>query len=353
MTDVSQESPRRCPLNVEGPFYTGGNCLSCGLPEIEAPDLLAPQTDKNFTTHFVKQPQTPDEIKRACKAIMSCCVNDLRYGGQDRTIISRLGNTTGYCDYVVRHGRVVSAALNIGKPDYGLDAPEVVRRFFKLGGFCIIVCFVSIFMVNYGEPWMRNIIFPSLGIGSTFLLEGSIMVWASRFGKLRLRDKLIGSIPWRGDEMVLDVVCGHGLLLIAAAKKLRSGKAAGIDLWKNEDQANNSREATWRNVQLENVADKVELKDGDAQKLEFLDGTFDVVVSSWALHNIYNQVGRAAAVPEIVRVLKPGGRLAIADIRHTREYAQVLADCGMLDIQRSWPNFLFVIPTFRLTATKK
>ncbi|MGD0388680.1 MAG: class I SAM-dependent methyltransferase [Tepidisphaeraceae bacterium] len=179
------------------------------------------------------------------------------------------------------------------------------------------------------------------------------MIWGSKVGKLRLRDKLIGSIPWRGDELVLDVGCGHGLLLVAAARQLRSGTAIGIDLWKNEDQADNSREATWRNVQLENVAARVELRDGDAQKLDFPDDTFDVVLSSWALHNIYNQPGRAAAVREIVRVLKPGGRLAIADIRHTREYASVLKDCPMFDIKRTGPNFLFVMPTFRLTATKR
>jgi arsenite methyltransferase len=240
-----------------------------------------------------------------------------------------------------------------GRPNYGIDAPDVVRRFFQIGVLGIVLGFGSIFATKRGMlPWARIIVFPALAIGSTFLLEGAIMLWGSRVGKLRLRDKLIDSIPWRGDELVLDVGCGHGLLLIAAAKRLGGGKAIGIDLWKNEDQADNSREATWRNVELENVAAKVELKDGDAQKLEFADGTFDVVLSSWALHNIYDEAGRAAAVREIIRVLKAGGRLAIADIRHTHEYAAVLRECPMLDIKRTGPNFLFVIPTFRLTATK-
>lgn len=209
------------------------------------------------------------------------------------------------------------------------------------------------FALNRGWlPWTRLIVFPALAIGCTFLLEGGIMLWGSKVGKLRLRDKLIRSIPWRGDEWVLDVGCGHGLLLIAAARQLRGGKAVGIDLWKKEDQAGNSRDATWRNVELENVADKVELKDGDARNLEFADNTFDVVLSSWALHNIYDQAGRRAAVREAVRVLKPGGRKAIVDIRHTSEYARVLEQSRMLDIKRSGPNFLFVIPTFTLAATK-
>jgi arsenite methyltransferase len=243
--------------------------------------------------------------------------------------------------------------ISTGRPDYGIDAPDVVRRFFILAGFGIVPGCVSIFAMKHGMlPWTRFLTVPLIWFGCTFLLQGAIMLWGSKVGKLRLRDKLIDSIPWRGDEITLDVGCGHGLLVIAAAKKLRSGKAIGVDLWKNEDQADNSLEATWRNVELENVADRVELKDGDARKLEFADDTFDVVVSSWALHNIYDFAGRADAIREIVRVLKPGGQLAIADIRHTREYAEVLKECRMTDIKRSGPNFLFVIPTFTLTGLK-
>jgi SAM-dependent methyltransferase len=240
------------------------------------------------------------------------------------------------------------------RPNYGIDAPDVVRRFFTLAIVGIIFGSASILTATRGIlPWTRFIGFPALAIGATFFLQAAIMLWGSKVGKLRLRDKIINSIPWRGDEIILDVGCGHGLLLIAAARHLRTGKAIGIDLWKNEDQADNSREATCRNVQLENVADRVELKDGDAQKLDFPDNTFDVVLSSWAIHNIYNAPGRAAAIHEIVRVLKPGGKLAIADIRHTAEYAEVLRECPMTDIKRSSPNFLFVIPTHILTATKK
>ena len=96
----------------------------------------------------------------------------------------------------------------------------------------------------------------------------------------------------------------------------------------------------------------MELRDGDARRLPFDDSHFDVVLSSWALHNIYDQAGRNAAVREVVRVLKPGGRLAIIDIRHTSEYARVLQESRVADIRRLGPNFLFVIPTFTLTATK-
>ena len=99
--------PARFPLNVPGPFYTCGNCLACGLPEGEAPELLAPLERGNSTTYFVKQPETAEEVERACMAIRVCCVADLRYGGQDRAIIHRLGNDSGACDFIVRDDRVV------------------------------------------------------------------------------------------------------------------------------------------------------------------------------------------------------------------------------------------------------
>jgi hypothetical protein len=103
--------PRRCPANVPGPFYTLGTCLFCEAPEDEAPDLLAPLTGGNLTTHFVKQPETPEEVRRACRAAEVCCLCDLRYGGQDVTIINRLGNDPLYCDYVLRDDRLVLSEL--------------------------------------------------------------------------------------------------------------------------------------------------------------------------------------------------------------------------------------------------
>lgn len=244
-------------------------------------------------------------------------------------------------------------STSLKKANYGLDAPTVVRGLFLAGMILLGLGAVSILLLKKGFPhWMPFIAGPALGMGCTLLLEAGVMFWGSKIGKLRLRDKVIAAIPWRGDEVVLDVGCGHGLMLIGAARRLSSGKAVGIDLWQKVDQAGNSCEATWRNVECEGVAANVELQDGDARKLPFADNAFDVVLSSWALHNIYDKAGRDTAVREIVRVLKPGGRLAIIDIRHTKEYEQVLGECQLADINRAGPNFLFVISTFTLTATK-
>ena len=70
---------------------------------------------------------------------------------------------------------------------------------------------------------------------------------------------------------------------------------------------------------------------GDARKLPVPDASFDVVLSSMALHNIYNAGERQTAVREIARVSAPGGRVLIVDVRHTPTYAATLRDAGFAD----------------------
>jgi ubiquinone/menaquinone biosynthesis C-methylase UbiE len=55
-----------------------------------------------------------------------------------------------------------------------------------------------------------------------------------------------------------------------------------------------------------------------------------------AVHNISGRAGREKAVSEAVRVLRPGGRLLIADVRATRHHQAQLAKMGMNDVARRW-----------------
>ncbi len=110
--------PCRFPKNVDGPFYTTGHldrnadtpdapsewrgdCLWCGAPEAEAAELFAPFDDTYTDTYFVRQPSTPEETSRAIAAARVCCVDAVRYGGQDREIIARFGNDPTVCDFIV------------------------------------------------------------------------------------------------------------------------------------------------------------------------------------------------------------------------------------------------------------
>ena len=173
----------------------------------------------------------------------------------------------------------------------------------------------------------------------------SILI-GSLFLKFRDREWLFEKLNLKGDERVLDVGCGHGLLLIGAAKRLHlGGKSFGLDLWSQDDQASNNKEATLHNAKLEGVLDRVEIVDGDMRQMPFPENHFDAIVSSWAIHNIYNAEGRAEALKEIIRVLKPGGKFAILDIDHGSEYFQFFRSqensLEASTIQKLGPHFTF------------
>jgi len=229
-----------------------------------------------------------------------------------------------------------------------------VVRGLALGGTAIVVLgSLAYVTLHPSQPELAmSLLYGSLGPGLSWLATAGIMTWGSRVGKLRLRDRVLNTLPWRGNELVLDAGCGTGLLLIGAAKHLTTGKAIGVDLWSSKDQAANRPEATQRNVALEGVADRVVLVTGDVRKLPFPDDCFDGILSSWVLHNIGSRQGRDQAVREIVRALKPGGRVVLLDIWYTGSYARVLRASGLVDVQHRLASFCFVTPTFVVVGRK-
>ncbi len=214
-------------------------------------------------------------------------------------------------------------------PNYGIDAPAVVRNLFIVAVLGVISLITRLLDVWSRQDLIAVIARPLIGAGLSCGAMGLWMIYDSKIGKVREREQYLDKIAWRGDERVLDVGCGLGLFLIGAAKRLSAGRAVGIDKWQQEDLSGNNAAGTLNNAMIEGVADKVEVHTGDARKLPFDDASFNVVLSSMALHNIYNAGERQTAVREIARVLKSGGRVLIVDVRHTRQYAASLRDAGL------------------------
>jgi arsenite methyltransferase len=239
------------------------------------------------------------------------------------------------------------------KPDYGLDAPGVFRGLL-FGGLAAAI--FGFFFVRWAlardSNAMLGLAFSVQNTGIGCLIGAALMFSSSRYGKMRARDRLLAGLELRGDETVLDVGCGHGLLLIGAAKLLARGRAVGIDLWSQVDQGNNSRQATMKNAALESVADRVALHDGDMRKLPFADESFDVAVAHFAIHNIPSREGRREAIREIVRVLKPEGRVALSDFKSVSVYADELRKSGMSEVKISAPSFWTWPPARTATARK-
>jgi len=239
------------------------------------------------------------------------------------------------------------------KPDYGLDAPPVVRNLIVAGACCLVAGFVGFGLLAGIQPALAvGVLIAMLFSVLCFLVTVAAMAWSSRRGKLRLRERLVDSLGLQGSEVVLDVGCGRGLLLNYAAKKLSSGKAIGLDLWQTEDLSGNALEVTLSNARRENVVDKVEVRSGDMRKMPFPDESVDIVLSNIAVHNIVDQTGREQAIREISRVLRPGGRAVIADFRHVEEYASILKSLHWSSVEVSARNFLIFPPVRVLRGTK-
>ncbi|MGF7428300.1 methyltransferase domain-containing protein [Lactiplantibacillus argentoratensis] len=144
-------------------------------------------------------------------------------------------------------------------------------------------------------------------------------------------DEAIRHLNLKPDSQVLDWGCGRGALLTRIAQQLGpTGKVTGLDLWLSRDQSHNKMAVTQKNVDDLGLTDRVNLVTGDMIKLDFPDASFDVVTSSFAIHNIKNEQTWINAVKEAIRVLKPGGYIMIIDTgRNINEYGQVFQDTGL------------------------
>lgn len=232
----------------------------------------------------------------------------------------------------------------MAKTDYGIDAPNVVRNLFVAGVLSVALGFAAD-RIGALRFW-GFLVYP----GFSWIAAGFWMLHGSKVRKLAVRDRLLNRVSWRGDEQVLDVGCGLGLLLLGAAKRIPHGKATGLDLWRTVDQSGNDPKVTRANAVAEGVVDRVAIETGDMTKMPFGDAAFDVVVSSWAVHNVPSAEGRARALREIARVLRPGGRVEILDIR-ALHYAPTLRAAG-LDVHVALDDLIFFIPTWRVSGVK-
>src|SRR5215831_2831351 len=130
----------------------------------------------------------------------------------------------------------------------------------------------------------------------TFLLRGQAR---------DLRRRVLDLAALRGGQAILDVGCGTGTLAIEAAARVgAAGRVAGIDPAPRQIARARSKA---RRADL-----AIDFRVAAIEALPFPLGSFDVVTSTLMMHHLPEDLKRQG-LAEILRVLKPGGRLVVCD----------------------------------------
>jgi ubiquinone/menaquinone biosynthesis C-methylase UbiE len=160
------------------------------------------------------------------------------------------------------------------------------------------------------------------------------------------RSTYLDLIAVAAGERALDVGCGSGVVARDMARRVAPrGVAVGVD--PSPALLAVARELADR----DGIGQSLELREGDARALPFADGEFDVVIAATALSHIPDG---ERAIPELIRVTRPGGRVGVFDrdpdsfiIAHpdralTRRVVAAFSDHGSVDgwLARRLPGLL-------------
>lgn len=145
--------------------------------------------------------------------------------------------------------------------------------------------------------------------------RGSVIHWARLYDvvtgvlgmgrRSALRVATLDHAELRSGERMLDVGCGPGTLTLLAKERAGPGEVIGIDA--SPEMIERAKEKAAK------AGANVAFQTAVIEELPFPDGSFDLVISSFMLHHLPEDV-RQSGIREVARVLKPGGRLLAVDL---------------------------------------
>ena len=234
-------------------------------------------------------------------------------------------------------------------PDYDFHMPRQLTYPLPVGIISITAGGLLYFLLQKSNPKIAGF------LSGIAILSGGVYMglWAvlkritNLERRLKARDTLLDQILWQGNETVLDVGCGNGILILGAAKRLTTGKGIGIDMW-TEGSGDNRPEAFQENAKIEGVVDRVSLQNEDVRQLPYDNEFFDVLITGLTMHHLGFDTDKA--IGEMTRVLKPGGWMAIYDEPSTVFYCAKLMRQNGLRVEKKSMDMVFGIKPHHVIA---
>ena len=137
-------------------------------------------------------------------------------------------------------------------------------------------------------------------------LAGRLELRAKAEDEVEARETYLDLLGIAEGERVLDVGCGSGVVTREIARRVGPrGRAVGLD--PSPALLTVAREL----AQEAGLGDRIEFREGSALQLPFPDRSFDAALCVTVLSHV---PGGEAAIPELARVLRPGGRVGVFDL---------------------------------------
>jgi ubiquinone/menaquinone biosynthesis C-methylase UbiE len=172
-------------------------------------------------------------------------------------------------------------------------------------------------------------------------MEGPIAKW---YTKVRERDKEVDTVVRQVSEIlpagsqILEVAPGPGYLAVALAR-IRKYQIVGLDISKSFVEIAQAK--------AKEAGVDVDFRHGNASNMPFDAGSFDLIICRAAFKNFTEPV---RALHEMHRVLEPGGKALIMDLRRDASLEDIKTHVNSLDL--SWINTLITTWTFKLFLLK-
>ncbi len=209
--------------------------------------------------------------------------------------------------------------------DYGSWMSNPV--FYVFGGIALAALVLTVLSFTVFRVTVLGVVFGVVVVILLALLGW--MAWIRRqyaFGKGGMMEKvhqtILSSLDFDGHGNLLEVGCGSGALAVRAALTWPEAKITGLDYW--GAMYNYSQALCEKNAASEGVGSRCVFVHGDANKLDYPDGSFDAVISNYVYHNIMG-ADKHALLLESLRVLKKGGVFVLHDSMKPQMYGDMNA----------------------------